>query len=51
MKNKDFIIVLTSIITLLCVYYLSFTFVSKNIQNDAIEYAKDADGNIDYYKR
>ena len=51
MKNKGFIVTLTVIITALCVYYLSFTFVSRGIQQDAIENATDADGNLDFYKR
>ncbi|GAA5033204.1 protein translocase subunit SecDF [Marivirga lumbricoides] len=51
MKNKGFIVFLTSIITLLCVYYLSFTFVSNGIKEDATEYAKDESGNIVFAKR
>ena len=48
MKNKGFIIFLTTIVTLLCLYYLSFTFVSRNIQQDAIEFATDENGNVDF---
>ncbi len=44
MRNKGFVIVLTFIITALCLYYLSFTFVSRGIQQDAIEYATDENG-------
>lgn len=51
MKNKSFIITLTTIVTLLCIYYLSFTFVSMGIRNDATEYATDQDGNLDFYKK
>jgi SecD/SecF fusion protein len=51
MKNKGFIITLTVIITLLCVYYLSFTFVSRGIQKDATEFATDNNGNLDFYKK
>ncbi|MBR9999518.1 MAG: protein translocase subunit SecDF, partial [Cyclobacteriaceae bacterium] len=51
MKNKSFIITLTAIITLLCVYYLSFTFISRSVQNDATEYATDQKGNLDFYKK
>jgi SecD/SecF fusion protein len=51
MKNKNFIITLTVIITLLCVYYLSFTFVSRSIQQDATEYATDQNGNLDFFKK
>jgi SecD/SecF fusion protein len=46
MRNKGFVIVLTIIITALCLYYLSFTFVSRGIQQDAIAYATDENGVI-----
>jgi SecD/SecF fusion protein len=51
MKNKGFIITLTVIVTLLCVYYLSFTFISRGIQKDAITFATDVSGNLDFYKK
>jgi SecD/SecF fusion protein len=51
MRNKTGIIILTVVITLLCIYYLSFTLVSRSIQRDAIAYATDASGNIDYFKK
>jgi SecD/SecF fusion protein len=47
MRNKGFVIVLTAVVTLLCLYYLSFTFVSRSVQQDATEYATDSEGNID----
>ncbi len=51
MRNKGFFIFLTTIVTLLCVYYLHFTFVSKNIQKQAIEFASDDQGVLNYYKK
>lgn len=51
MQNKGVIVFLTVIITALCLYYLSFTFVSNNIQKGAQEYATDASGNVDFSKR
>lgn len=51
MKNKGFVIVLTSIITLICLYYLSFTLISRGVQNDAVEYATDSKGNINLQKK
>ncbi len=51
MKNKGFIVFLTIIVTLLCLYYLSFTFVSNSVQRNAIEYATDANGNIDFARK
>ncbi|MGK7397263.1 MAG: protein translocase subunit SecDF [Candidatus Cyclobacteriaceae bacterium M3_2C_046] len=47
MKNKGFIVFLTVIVTLLCIYYLSFTLVSGNIQEKANEYATDESGVLD----
>ncbi len=51
MQNKGVIVFLTVIVTALCLYYLSFTFVSNNIQQKAQEYATDASGNVDFSKR
>jgi SecD/SecF fusion protein len=51
MKNKGVIIVLTIIITTLCLYYLSFTFISRNIQQQAVEYATSESGNLDLRKK
>lgn len=51
MKNKGFVSLLTIIVTLLCLYYLSFTFVSRGVQKDATEYATDAEGEIDLIKK
>ena len=51
MKNKNTIILLTVVITVLCIYYLSITFFSRGIQKDAIEYAKDEAGIVDQPKK
>ncbi|MCK5703550.1 MAG: protein translocase subunit SecD, partial [Cyclobacteriaceae bacterium] len=51
MKNQGIIVFLTIIVTLLCVYYLSFTFVSNSVQKGAIEYASDEAGNVDFAKK
>ncbi len=51
MQNKGVIVFLTVVITGLCLYYLSFTFVSSGIQKQATEYAVEADGNVDFAKR
>jgi SecD/SecF fusion protein len=51
MMNKNFITAVSIIVTLLCLYYLSFTLISSGVQNDATEYATDSKGNIDYYKK
>ncbi|WP_075350073.1 protein translocase subunit SecDF [Algoriphagus marinus] len=51
MQNKGVIVFLTVIVTALCLYYLSFTFVSNGVQEKATNYASDASGNIDFAKR
>ena len=51
MRNKGFVVTLTAVITLICLYYLSFTLISRRVQNDAVEYATDSKGNIDLQKK
>ena len=51
MRNQGVIVFLTVVITALCLYYLSFTFVSNNIQQRAVEYATDAQGNVDFARQ
>ena len=51
MQNKGLIIILTVVITALCLYYLSFTYVSRGVQDDAVEYATDKDGVVDLSKK
>jgi SecD/SecF fusion protein len=51
MRNRGFIVALTVVITILCIFYLSFSFVSNNIKSKAEAFARDKSGNIDYDKR
>ena len=51
MQNKGIIVFLTVIVTALCLYYLSFTFVSNGIQQKAEAFATDTSGNIDFAKK
>jgi SecD/SecF fusion protein len=51
MQNKGLVISLAVVITLLCFYYLSFTFVSYNVQRKAVAAATDASGNLDINKK
>jgi len=51
MRNKGFVIVLTIVITALCLYYLSFTFVSMRIQRDALAAATDKNGIFNLNKK
>lgn len=43
MKNKGFIIFLTILISILCIYYLSFTYISQNIQKEAVSSTSTSD--------
>lgn len=52
MQNKTVVLTLTGIIGLLCLYYLSFTFVSRSYKQKATEFATDArTGKVDLAKR
>lgn len=51
MRNKSLIIVLTVIVSALCLYYLSFSFIARNVQSKAEAYATDAQGNVDLIKK
>src|SRR5688572_308961 len=51
MKNKGVVIVLTIVITLLCVYYLSFTYVAIQVKNRANEYGTDESGVVSLNKK
>lgn len=51
MQNRGFVIFLTSILTLLCTYYLSFTGLDANIQQHATQYATNEVGHTDFIKR
>src|SRR5688572_29443140 len=51
MKNKGLIIALTIFITALCLYYLSFTYVSRGVQQDAIRIATGKGGIVDLNKK
>ncbi|MEJ8758065.1 protein translocase subunit SecDF [Pontibacter sp. H259] len=51
MRNKSLIIVLTVIVSALCLYFLSFSFVANNVQKDAEAFATDAQGNINLDKK
>ena len=51
MQNRTGILILTGVITAICIYFLSFTFVSRNIKADAEAYATTKDGQVDRNKK
>ncbi|QNH63023.1 protein translocase subunit SecDF [Hymenobacter sediminicola] len=50
MRNKGLIIGLTIIVSALCIYFLTFTFISRRVQNDAVVYATK-NGKVDQKQR
>ena len=51
MRNKLGIILLTLVITLLCIYYLSLSFFTKRIETEARLASQDSLGDINYIER
>ena len=51
MQNRTVVLVLTGIISVLCLYYLSFTFVSRNIKKEAERVATGANGKVDVKRK
>lgn len=51
MQNRTGILILTGIISAICLYFLSFTFVSRNIKSDAEAYATNKQGQVDPNKK
>lgn len=47
MGNKKFIWTITSVVGLLCLFYLAFTFLSRSVQNKAALYATNEKGEVD----
>ena len=51
MRNKGVVIVLTVVITFLCLYYLQFTWIARNVQKEAVAFATNTSGTIDLSKK
>ncbi|GAB4004862.1 protein translocase subunit SecDF [Spirosoma migulaei] len=51
MQNKTGILILTGVIAAICIYFLSFTFVSRNIKSDAEAYATNKQSVVDRNKK
>ena len=51
MKTKNIVAFLTTIMTCLCVYYLSFTWMDIKMNQRAVAAATDERGNLDLYKK
>ena len=51
MKNKSFIVILTILITFFCVYFISFTYKSREIQNEATVFATNSENAVDFTKK
>nr|WKN35575.1 protein translocase subunit SecDF [Tunicatimonas sp. TK19036] len=51
MQNKNVVVILTIIVSLICLYSLSFTYVSQKIQREATVYATDTQGLVNAEKK
>ncbi len=51
MKNKGLVVFLTITLSLLCLYYLSFTYIAAKVQKKAARHATDENGHIDFAKK
>lgn len=51
MGNKKFIWTITSVVGLFCLFYLSFTFISRHVQNKAAVFASNEKGEVDLGKK
>eukprot|EP01132_Coremiostelium_polycephalum_P002953 gene2953-3686_t len=51
MKNKGLIIFLTTVTSLLCFYYLSFSVLDVHVQRRATQYATHENGHLDLQKK
>jgi SecD/SecF fusion protein len=51
MNNKRLVVFLTIIVSLLCFYYLSFTYIAAKVQRKAAIHATDEHGRIDFVKQ
>ena len=50
MRNQGLVVFLTIIVSLFCLYYLSFTYVSASVQQKATLHATDENGRVDFAK-
>lgn len=51
MKNQWFVIFLTLLISAICIFFLSFSFVTRSVEADAEAFATSAEGTVDYDKK
>ncbi len=51
MSNRSGVVFFTILLALISIYYLSFTFVSRNYKQKAEAFATDAEGKVDFTKK
>ncbi len=51
MFTKNGIIILTTVLTAICLYFISFSIVDRNVRQDATIYATNESGQIDFAKK
>jgi SecD/SecF fusion protein len=51
MRNKNLVIALTVVVTAVCLFLISFTFIARSVESDAAEYAMEADNSVNIMKK
>lgn len=51
MRNKNLVIALTVVVTAVCLFLISFTFIARSVESDAAEYATEADNSVNILKK
>lgn len=51
MRNKTGIVILTIVLTALCLFFISFSFVERSVRKDATKFATNDAGEVDFAKR
>lgn len=51
MRNKNLVIALTIIVTVVCLLLISFTFVARSIEQEASDYARESDNTVNVLKK
>lgn len=51
MRNKGLLIFMTALVSAFCLYYLSFTWISRTIEKEAEEFAMGKDGIVNQQKK
>jgi SecD/SecF fusion protein len=51
MQHKRLVVFLTCVVSLICIYYLSFTYIAFSVEQKATQFATSESGQVDFAKR